>query len=238
MVTEADRLTATMKLKRFVAESRLPRRWVVAAVIASAMLAACGGSDNAVQDPPSSASSSGDGGPVVFVGDSITAHWNMPDVANPTISELVRDSVVVSYPGQTSVEIAAQFPQAVLFALHPSVVVIEAGTNDMIQSDNPNTNAISEMANLATYEGARVLIASIPSTSIPQYGVTAGDIALFNLDLRYLCQSYGYTCLDYQAALQLPDGSQNMADFEPDGIHPNAAGYTAMWAVLHPALSP
>lgn len=204
--------------------------WVLT-IIVLAMLAACGGSDNASPDPPAAPR-----GPVVFVGDSITAHWNDPTAVNPTITELVPHSVAVAYPGQTSVQIAAQFPQAVLFGLHPSVVVIEAGTNDVIHLNNASANAISEMANLATYEGARVILTTIPATSIPQYEVPAEEIAGFNLDIRYLCESYGYTCVDYQAALQLPNDIENMADFEPDGIHPNEAGYTAMWAVLKKTL--
>lgn len=57
-------------------------------------------------------------------------------------TELMPHSVVVAYPGQTSVQIAAQFPQAVIFALHPSVVVIEAGTNDVIHLNNACRNSI------------------------------------------------------------------------------------------------
>lgn len=196
-------------------------------LVSMLLLASCGGGGD---DP----------GPIVFVGDSITALWNYPNEFPPgqTLTELVPNSIAIGYAGQTSVEIATHFSAAVL-SLNPSAVVIEAGTNDLIQLPpdgiTPTTDAISTMAEEAAAQGARVLIANIPATSIPQDNVTAAAITAFNQQLRTLCSASGYTYLNYQAVLQLPDGAQNPADFGPDGIHPNPAGFKAMLAVLEAA---
>lgn len=196
----------------------------------AAIISGCQGDTTVAPDP----------GPVVFIGDSITAIWNNPNEFPPgkTLTELVPNSIAIGYPGQTSIEIATHFSVAVI-SLHPSAVVIEAGTNDFVQLPpdgiTPTTDAISTMAEEAAAQGARVLVANIPATSMPQYNVTVADIANFNHQLRELCKTHGYTYLNYQAVLQLPDGAQNTADFGSDGIHPDPAGFAAMWTVLEAA---
>jgi lysophospholipase L1-like esterase len=195
-------------------------------------LAGCGGESQTPDGTLPAAESDTASGPVVFIGDSITNHWNNPEVTIPTLSQLVPGSIIDSYPGQTSVQIAPHLASAL--ALHPSAVVIEAGTNDVIQFATPSIDSINTMAEEANAAGALVMIASIPATAIPQYGVTAADIATFNASLRDMCAAYGYTYLNFQVVLELPDGAENPADFEYDGIHPDAAGYAVMWPeVLH-----
>lgn len=205
----------------------LALRWVF--IIALGMLTACdGSSDPPVVDPV---------GPIVFVGDSITAHWGMADAANPTLAELVPGSINDGVGGATSKQLDFAFATTVL-PQHPSVVVIEAGTNDLIHTppEQLTTVYIQSMANSASQAGARVLIASVLQTSMPQYGVTADEVTRFNGELQTLCGLYGYTYVNYQTVLQLPDGSQDMADFYPDGVHPDATGYAIMWPVLQAAL--
>lgn len=205
------------------------RALIIGASIAALLtLTACdGGSEPPSVDPT---------GRIVFVGDSITAHWFMPDVANPTLAELVPGSIDDGVGGATSQELDSSFSGTVL-PHDPSVVVIEAGTNDLIHRPTDTTTVyIQDMAKLAAQAGARVLVASVPQTSMPQYNVSADRIAAFNAELQTFCGEYGYTYVNYQAALQLPDGSQDAADFAPDGVHPNATGYAAMWAVLQPLL--
>ena len=197
----------------------------------------------------------------VFVGDSITEHWYLPEIANPTLAELLPGSIDAGVPGQTSWQMVNRISS--VLAGYPSVVVIEAGTNDLVQIGVYNEthtplhapasiSYIEDMANQAAgvdadqpagagaYRvagaGPRVLIASVVETSMPQYNVSAADIARFNDALRQFCQTAGYTYVDYQHALQLPDGTQDPADFAADGIHPNDTGYGAMWPVLQAAL--
>src|SRR5215469_14893200 len=108
--------------------------------------------------------------------------------------------------------------------------------NDMAPDLQPSIGNVAAMADMAAHAGIRVLIASVPQTSILAHNVTEGDINEFNNGLVQLCAAHGYTYVNYSSALQT-DHRQNTADFMPDGIHPNAAGYAAMWAVLERALN-
>lgn len=204
-------------------------------------LTGCAGSGSPSSSAPTSV---GSPGPIVFMGDSITARWGESEYAAPTLGQLVPTGVNEAISGQNTNQMLARFPQDVL-ALDPSVVVIEGGTNDLAEVTNygrsppgaPATiNAISTMAEEASQAGARVFIASVIEVSMPQYGVSASDISSFNLQLQMLCADYGYTYIDYQHALEL-GGAQNPADFLSDGVHPSEEGYIAMWHVLRPQLS-
>lgn len=207
-------------------------------VCALLVISACDGGSVAMQPM----------GPVVFIGDSITERWGVPAAADPTLEVLVPHSINAGVDGQTSWQMLARFSTDVLSA-HPGIVVIEAGTNDLSEwgishsqaftGDPwpfPTVDSIASMAEQASASGARVLIASVIQTSMPQFNVSAGDVAAFNEALRALCHSYGYAYLDYQAALELRNGRQNSSDFIYDQVHPNEAGFHAMWIVLDPYL--
>ncbi len=206
-------------------------------LIAFLALSGCGGGASVVLPPVSMHNT------VVFMGDSITARWGQSAYADPTLVQLVPGSFNEAISGQNSNQMLARFVTDVI-ALHPTIVVIEAGTNDLAEVTNYNRsppgppatiNAIAQMADEAQGVGARVLIASVIETSMPQYEVSAAMITDFNDQLQMLCADYGYTYLNYQAVLQV-NGQQNPADFVSDQVHPSVAGFNLMWGVLQAGL--
>jgi lysophospholipase L1-like esterase len=187
-------------------------------------------------------------GPIVFIGDSITYWWNQPLYVpkDQWLCQLVPACIDAGIGGQTSVQMLARFQSDVL-AEHPKTVVIEAGTNDLLYAADPtlfepseqemptpyaSTDSIAQMAEFAAQAGIRVIIASVPITSAPQYDLNAATVTAFNVELQALCVAHGYTYLDYQGLLQVRNGEQDEALFLPDAIHPNAAGYARMWILL------
>src|SRR5690242_8262477 len=98
---------------------------------------------------------------VVLMGDSITDFWRQGD---PSL--FGRGIVDRGISGQTSSQMLVRFWPDVI-ALHPRVVQILAGTNDIAGNTGPTTeqdyeNDIMAMVTLARAHGIRVLLGSIP----------------------------------------------------------------------------
>jgi lysophospholipase L1-like esterase len=170
-------------------------------------------------------------GLVAFIGDSITAGWQLPaSYINAGIS------------GQNSGQMLARFSTSVL-AHHPAVVEILAGTNDVRESYPANVNSIATMAEEASASGACVIIGTIPPDTnwaftgfITSQAQMNTIIANFNAEIFALGAAYGYEIADYHSVLVLPDGDQNSYLFN-DGTHPDAAGHAAMWEVVSPLIA-
>lgn len=228
------------------------------AILMAAILAGCGGGGGAstpAPTPPPPASVTQPVVPdalVVFMGDSITAHWGesswqitgdplytMPNA--DLLSTLAPDSLDVGIPGQTTDEMLARF-QTDVVAHNPKTVVIEGGTNDMYLEDSPNTGSIVAMIIQAQAAGITVVLGLVPPTNnwgaIHYSGATGNDaIIAWNMQLTGIAASYGVKVADYYTALTA-NGQEITADFYVDGVHPIGAGYAAMWAVLSKELAP
>jgi lysophospholipase L1-like esterase len=195
---------------------------LIAAAVA-AVLAGCGGGGGTSADTSQPASLPQ--GTVVMIGDSITYNWKAWNVLPDTA---IIDKGV---PGNTTAMMEARFAADVL-ALHPAVVVILGGTNDISIGDYDGYTVypthIFNMVQAAEAAGARVIVGTVP----PGKEDTTHAIPAFNKAIRDGASSYGYTVADYYPALLSPDGSENLSLFNPDGIHPNQAGYAVMWPVL------
>jgi len=214
------------------------------ALLILAALVGCGGSDPPA-DPPATTSSAAAArpGPVVFIGDSITALWGGPIAeavppADPSLEELVPGAIDAGVAGQTSAQMLERFGADVL-THRPSVVVILAGTNDICDAgDSASTADVATMADEAAAAGAKVIIGTVPpvvsSSSCPLRTMEAAQ--RFNAEVVDLVGAHGYGLADYFGAMVNADGSQNASLFDSDGIHPNAAGFSVMWGVLEPIL--
>lgn len=166
---------------------------------------------------------------IVFIGDSITARWNLPDYFG------------IPYPnrgisGQTAEQIAARFQNDVV-SIKPENVVILAGTNDILAGTDLTLvhDTIHQMAQTATANGIRPIVCTIP----PMVGHTDAVLSLNSLLKND--PSLQVTC-DYYQALTTADGDLISGTLNDDGIHPSVFGYERMTVeldlVLHNLISP
>ena len=178
---------------------------------------------------------------VVFFGDSITDIWNVPDYfpGKPYVNRGIG--------GQTTPQMLVRFRQDVL-DLHPKVVVILAGTNDIAGNTGPMRNEDIEanyrsMAELARAHGIRVVFSSV----MPVHNYTDSSKELFaqrpparilalNEWLKKYCAENKILYLDYFSAV-VDDKGLLKKELADDGLHPNAAGYKIMAPLAEAAIA-
>ena len=198
-------------------------------------------------------------GRVVFMGDSITDGWNLPE----------------SFPGKPYVNrgISGQVTAQMLVRMYPDVInlkpaamVVLAGTNDIARNNGPVTLAMIEedimaMTELAQLHGIKVLLSSVmpisdypylrqqsaPAAPVvpggrgapPRQKMTEGrppsDILKLNAWMKDYAAKVNATYVDYFGAM-VDDRGWLKDGLSADGLHPNAEGYKIMAAVLATAL--
>ncbi len=177
---------------------------------------------------------------VVFLGDSITEYWKLPNYfpGKPYINRGV--------DGQTTPEMLVRFRQDVIH-LHPKVVVILAGTNDIAGVTGPTLNEDIEanyasMAELARSHRIRMVFASV----LPVHNYThdaeesfalrpRARILALNKWLKDYCAKNRLVYLDYFSALVDERGMLKRA-LADDGLHPTGAGYKIMAPLAEKAI--
>ena len=176
---------------------------------------------------------------VVFMGDSITDSWDDPRFGGFFPGKAYFNRGI---SGQTTPQMLIRFRPDVI-ALHPKVVVIVAGTNDIAGNTGPMTNEAIEdnlvsMAELARANKIRVVFASI--TPINDYGKTregkpiirSGQrpperIQALNDWIKRYAKENKFTYLDYYSAM-VDDKGYLRNELSEDGLHPNQKGYEIM----------
>jgi lysophospholipase L1-like esterase len=170
-------------------------------------------------------------GRVVFFGDSITDAW----VMNGGTFFPGKPYVNRGISGQTTPQMLVRFRQDVV-GLHPEVVVILAGTNDIAGNTGPSSMEMIEdnfksMAEIARANGIRVILASVlPAAKYPwrpEVADSAGKIEALNAWIKEYCAQEKMTYLDYWSAMADKDGGMKPG-ISLDGVHPNAQGYAIM----------
>jgi len=177
---------------------------------------------------------------VVFFGDSITDGWKLADYfpGKPYVNRGIG--------GQTTPQMLVRFQQDVI-NLHPKVVVILAGTNDIAGNTGPMRNEdieadLASMAELARVHGIRVVFSSV--TPVHNYTERSKDffaqrptgrILALNEWIKGYCAGSGDIYLDYFSAL-VDDKGLMKKDLADDGLHPNAAGYKVMAPMAEAAI--
>ena len=177
---------------------------------------------------------------VVFLGDSITDYWKLPDYfpGKPYINRGV--------DGQTTPEMLVRFRQDVI-DLHPKVLVVLAGTNDIAGVTGPTRNEDIEanyasMAELARAHHIQVVFSSV--LPVNNYTHDAEEsfalrprerILALNKWLKDYCATNRFVYLDYFSALVDEQGmlKRNLAD---DGLHPTDTGYKIMAPLAEKAI--
>ena len=185
---------------------------------------------------------------VVFFGDSITDIWHL-DEYFPSKAYINR-----GIGGQTTPQMLVRFRQDVI-DLHPKVVVILAGTNDIAGNTGPmrleDIEAdFASLAELARAHNIKVIYSSI----LPVHNYTERSKDFFaqrspekilelNKWLKNYCapalssgsQSNGCVYLDYFSAV-VDDKGLLKKDLADDGLHPNDAGYKIMAPMAEAAI--
>jgi lysophospholipase L1-like esterase len=176
---------------------------------------------------------------VVFLGDSITDSWgrNVGSFfpGKPYINRGIS--------GQTTPQMLVRFEQDVV-RLHPAVVVILAGTNDVAGNTGPETPAMIEdnfraMTDIARRNGIRVVLASItPAARYPwRPGVeSVPEIRELNAWLKQYAAEQKLVYLDYYSAMADADGAMKPG-LSSDGVHPTEAGYAVMAPLAEAAIA-
>src|SRR5437879_10330751 len=184
---------------------------------------------------------------VVFMGDSITDMWVQPRLGSffpgkPYIGRGIS--------GQTTPQMLLRF-RADVIALHPRVVVILAGTNDIAGNTCPITleeteGNLASMAELARANGIRVVLSSVLPVS--NYGHSRDGhpilmrikrppekILELNTWIKKYAAEKGHVYLDYFSVM-VDDEGLLKKEISADGLHPNAAGYAVMAPVAEKAI--
>ena len=178
---------------------------------------------------------------VVFLGDSITDYWKLADYfpGKPYINRGI--------DGQTTPQILVRYRQDVI-ALHPRVLLVLAGTNDVAGVTGPTHNEDVEanyasMAELARLHHIRVVFASL--LPVNNYTEDAKEsfalrprerILALNAWLKDYCAKNGFVYLDYFSAV-VDDKGLLRRGLSDEGLHPNASGYKTMAPLAEKAIA-
>lgn len=177
---------------------------------------------------------------VVFMGDSITDNWGR--LAGKFFPG--KPYVNRGIGGQTTPQMLLRFQQDVV-ALHPSVVIILAGINDIAGNTGPETmtdieNNFRSMVDIAKREHIRVILCStLPASKLgwrPDLK-PAPQVRELNAWLENYARQEGLVYCNYYPALD--DGNGGMRpDLAMDKlVHPNDAGYAVMAPIADAAIS-
>jgi lysophospholipase L1-like esterase len=178
---------------------------------------------------------------VVFIGDSITDYWKLADSfpGKPYIDHGI--------DGQTTPQMLVRFRQDVI-NLHPAVLVVLAGTNDVAGVTGPARNEDIEanyasMAELARLHHIRVVFASLlpvnnyTEDSKESFALRPRErILALNAWLKDYCAKNDLVYLDYFSAM-IDDKGLLRRDLSDEGLHPNAAGYKVMAPLAEKAIA-
>ncbi len=192
-------------------------------------------------------------GRVVFLGDSITDFWNLPEYfpGKPYVNRGIS--------GQTTPQMLVRMYPDVL-DLKPGALVLLAGINDVSQNTGPSTaemiqQNIMAMTELAQAHGMKVILCSLlpisdypflkqqgtpaPPGARPRIRMSEGhppaDILKLNGWMKSYAAKVNATYADYFSAF-VDERGWLKEPYSADGLHPNAEGYKVMTNVLADAL--
>lgn len=178
---------------------------------------------------------------VVFLGNSITENWARmhPDFFNK------HGFIPRGISGQTSYQFLLRFRDDVI-NLHPAIVVINAGTNDVAENNHPykedrTFGNIVSMVELAQANGIKPVLSTVlPALSFgwrPQITDAAQKIKSLNKRLRAYAAAKGIPFIDYYSSMALGEIGALNPSMTEDGVHPTSPGYDVMERIVLETLS-
>jgi lysophospholipase L1-like esterase len=176
---------------------------------------------------------------IVFMGDSITEFWktNHPDFfsGKPYLNRGIS--------GQTTPQMLLRF-RADVINLHPAVVVILAGGNDIAGNTGPATlamimNNILSMVELAKANAIQVILCAVlPANHFPwkPNENPAEKIVALNTMIKNYADTNTILYVDYYSAM-VDENKGLLAEYSNDGVHPNTSGYKVMEPLIEAAIA-
>jgi lysophospholipase L1-like esterase len=178
-------------------------------------------------------------GPIVALGDSLTAVGRNADAKGAPASESwyvhaladeprLVDASNAGIPGNTTQEMLARFRDAVA-TREPRVVVILGGTNDLPlgRTTEDILGTLEQLAEKARELGAAPVMGTIPPRTTRDYVAQVDDL---NAAIREACEETGTPVIDFFSVLTDGEGGWRPG-FTVDGVHPTAVAADAMAAL-------
>jgi len=171
---------------------------------------------------------------VVFMGDSITERWygQNPDFFNQ------HKYICRGISGQTTSQMLVRFRKDVI-DLHPKVVVILAGTGDILGNGGDITlenilGNIVSMCELARSNNIKPILCFLLPVS--KGGSPNMKVPQFNAMIRVYAEESQTPYVDY--FLAMTDGNNGLPkNLSEDGVHPNADGNKIMESLVQPVIA-
>jgi lysophospholipase L1-like esterase len=176
---------------------------------------------------------------VIFLGNSITEGWINKDPGFFESHKYINRGI----GGQTTPQMLVRFREDVV-NLHPNVVIILAGINDIAGNTGPSrlenvAGNIISMAEIAKANGIKVILCSVlPAIGFPWHpGIDpVQSVIKLNVMLKSYADKNKLTYVDYYPALV--DAQHGFKkNLVIDGVHPNLAGYKIMEPLAESAIN-
>lgn len=177
---------------------------------------------------------------VVLMGDSITDGWprHRPEFFS------TNDIIGRGISGETSYQFLLRFQNDVI-DLHPTLVVINYGTNDIAENtgkynEDQTFRNVCAMCEMARGAGIKVVLAS----TLPHHGFrwnpsitdAMSKVRSLNARVRKYAENEGFTYVDYFSSMVSSDGTRMREELSEDGVHPNPDGYQIMENLVLPVI--
>ena len=178
---------------------------------------------------------------VVFMGNSITEGWvgKHPDFFKKN------GYIGRGIGGQTSYQYLVRFRQDVI-NLHPAVVVINAGTNDVAENtgvykEDYTFGNIVSMVELAKANQIKVILTTtLPAASfVWRKSITDAPqkIAKLNARIREYAAKNKIPFVDYYSEMVVGENKALNPKYTKDGVHPTSEGYDVMERLIQKTLN-
>lgn len=180
---------------------------------------------------------------IVFFGDSLTEGWGMTQRNGSHFFPDKPNYINRGISGQTTLQMLVRFRQDVL-DLHPAVVLILAGTNDLAGNMGPSslqmiTDNLQSMVELSLANHIQPVICSVLPAKAFRWRPDiqpAESIRTLNQWLKSYATSKKLVYVDYYSVLATPDGAMQDG-MAWDGVHPLDAGYQRMKPLAEDAIA-
>lgn len=177
---------------------------------------------------------------VVFMGNSITENWYK---IHPNFF-IDNNYIGRGISGQTSYQFLLRFRQDVI-SIHPEIVVINAGTNDIAENTGPyeenyTFGNIVSMVELAKANKIKVILTSVLPAASFGWNKSIKDVKQKIISLNNLIKQYAQKnkieFVNYYEKMVYGENGELNPNYTKDGVHPTGEGYMVMEDMIKKAI--